>query len=62
MKKFAIAAFAVAGLVGAGGSATTAMAAAPCATTQALAQKYGIVLNMHQEEVETSGRGRPPLP
>jgi hypothetical protein len=53
MKKIAIAALVVAGLAGA--SATNAAAAAgPCATQQALFEKYGIGLGMHQEEVEAA--------
>ena len=53
MKKFGIVAVLAVGVAGALAPAAGAtQPAGPCATQQALFDKYGIGLNMHQAEVE----------
>ena len=52
MKKLALAALLAAGIAGASAQTAAAGTAGPCASVQALFDKYGIGLGMHQPEVE----------
>ena len=52
MKRAGIAALAALGLVGVFAPSAGATTYGPCAAQQALFDKYGIGLNMHQEQLE----------